>query len=76
EAPHHHHQQQQQPLDWELGLKKAIKKLDRQVKTLYEQVPENTLCLVLLPGADRFSGSLSGLSLVGIKGEKSISTSC
>ncbi|XP_026541464.1 RNA exonuclease 5 [Notechis scutatus] len=73
EAPQ---KQRQQPLDQELGLKKAIKKLDRHVKTLYEQVPENTLCLVLLPGAKRFSDSLSGLSLVGIKGERSISTSC
>ncbi|XP_058013620.1 RNA exonuclease 5 isoform X2 [Ahaetulla prasina] len=69
-------QQQQQPSDQELGLKKAIKKLDRKVKTLYERVPENTLCLVLLSGTNRLTGSLSGLSLFGIKGEKSISTSC
>ncbi|KAM3826521.1 RNA exonuclease 5 [Vipera latastei] len=69
-------EEQQRPiLDSELGLTKAIKKLDRRVKTLYEQVPENTLCLVLLPGTDRLSGSVSGLGLLGIKGEKSISTS-
>ncbi|XP_070810995.1 RNA exonuclease 5 [Pituophis catenifer annectens] len=67
---------QQQSSDQELGLKKAIKKLDRKVKTLYERVPENTLCLVLLPGTNRLTGSFSGLSLLGIKGEKSISTSC
>ncbi|XP_070617287.1 RNA exonuclease 5 isoform X2 [Erythrolamprus reginae] len=69
--------QRQQSLDREFGFKKAIKKLDRTVKTLYERVPENTLCLVLLPGTDRLSGSLNSLSLLGIKGrKKNISTSC
>ncbi|XP_039216553.1 RNA exonuclease 5 isoform X1 [Crotalus tigris] len=69
-------EKQQQVLDLELGLTRAIKKLDRRVKALYEQVPENTLCLVLLPGTDRLSSSLGGLGLLGIKGEKNTSTSC
>ncbi|XP_007425035.1 RNA exonuclease 5 [Python bivittatus] len=69
-------QEKQKPFNLELGLKKAIRTLDHRVKTLYERVPEHTLCLVLLPGANRLSGSPCGLSLLGIKGEKNIYMSC
>ncbi|KAM6423879.1 RNA exonuclease 5 [Liasis olivaceus] len=69
-------QEKRQPFDLELGLKKAIRTLDHRVKTLYERVSEHTLCLILLPGANRLSGSPCGLSLLGIKEEKNTYMSC
>uniref|UniRef100_A0A8D2J2U7 RNA exonuclease 5 n=1 Tax=Varanus komodoensis TaxID=61221 RepID=A0A8D2J2U7_VARKO len=53
----------------EQDLKKAIKALDHQIEELYQRLPDHTLCVILLPGTDRLSEPLPGLSLLGIKGE-------
>ncbi|KAJ7305840.1 hypothetical protein JRQ81_010206 [Phrynocephalus forsythii] len=50
-------------------LKKAMKAFDGKIRKLYQCLPNNTLCVILLPGTDRLPGPLPGFGVLGIKDE-------
>ncbi|NP_001121457.1 putative RNA exonuclease NEF-sp [Xenopus tropicalis] len=60
-------EQQQQVLPEEDALCDIMESLDSNVMQVYENLPENTLCLVLFPGANSSCGSVPGFGLMGIK---------
>ncbi|XP_040853630.1 RNA exonuclease 5-like isoform X2 [Ochotona curzoniae] len=47
----------------------------RKIEKLYNSLSPGTLCLILLPGTQSTHGSLTGLGLMGIKGEEESTTS-
>lgn len=49
------------------NLSEIIKNTDMRMNQIYENLPVNTLCLVLFPGNNRDGGVLPGFGLMGIK---------
>ncbi|NWI88066.1 REXO5 exonuclease, partial [Pitta sordida] len=64
---HIFYEKMEQLSDSEQDLRKRVKKLDHHIKKLYRSLQNNTLCVILFPGANSTYGSESGLGLMGIK---------
>ncbi|KAF7475382.1 Hypothetical predicted protein [Marmota monax] len=56
------------------NAKSAARRWSRKIGRLYRSLSPGTLCVILLPGTASPHGSLSGLGLMGIKGEEEEST--
>ncbi|XP_043945433.1 RNA exonuclease 5 [Protopterus annectens] len=59
------------PHTTEKELKDLAKLVDKKVKKLYKSLPNETLCLVLLPGTESCQGFMPGMCLLGIKEDES-----
>ncbi|OCT61617.1 RNA exonuclease 5 [Xenopus laevis] len=59
--------QERQVLPKEDGLSDIMESLDSNIMQVYENLPANTLCLVLFSGTNSSSRSLPGFGLMGIK---------
>ncbi|NXC36593.1 REXO5 exonuclease, partial [Campylorhamphus procurvoides] len=69
QGKHIFYEQMEQLSDCEQELRKKMKKLDHRIKKLYRSLQNNTLCVVLFPGANSIHGSQPGLGLMGIKND-------